>query len=65
MNASIYIYSRKILTNYRTVIEALERGAKDKAILFEMPESRSIDIDSDYDFKLVEFLIKKNKTKIQ
>ena len=53
------------MINYRTVIEALERGVKDKAILFEMPESRSIDIDSAYDFKLVEFLIKKNKTKIQ
>jgi CMP-N,N'-diacetyllegionaminic acid synthase len=65
MNASIYIYRRKILINSKinskTVIEALEHGSKDKAILYEMPASRSIDIDSEYDFRLVEFLLKNKK----
>ena len=66
MNASIYIYRRKVLVNSkvnsRTVIDALEHGSKDKAILYEMPISRSIDIDSEYDFRLVEFLLKNQKS---
>ena len=63
MNASIYIYCRNILinskVNYKTVIEALERVEKGKAIFYEMPASRSIDIDSEFDFKLVKFLLKR------
>ena len=66
MNASIYIYRRKVLVNSkvnsRTVIDALEHESKDKAILYEMPISRSIDIDSEYDFRLVEFLLKNQKS---
>ena len=66
MNASIYIYRRKVLVNSkvnsRTVIDALEHGSKDKAILYEMPISKSIDIDSEYDFRLVEFLLKNQKS---
>ena len=58
MNASIYIYNRKTLINSKSVIESLEKNGKGKAILYEMPESRSIDIDSNFDFKLVEFLLK-------
>ena len=65
LNASIYIYSRKFLINSKLVIKALENGSKSKAILYEMPQSRSIDIDSEFDFKLVEFLLKKNKTQFK
>ena len=59
MNASIYIYNRKTLINSKFVIESLEKKGKGKAILYEMPESRSIDIDNEFDFKLVKFLLKK------
>ena len=62
MNASIYIYSREVLINSKTINEALERNVKGKAILYEMPESRSMDIDNEFDFKLVEFLLKNQKS---
>ena len=58
MNASIYIWKRKALINSKSVTEVLQKKAK--TILYEMPENRSIDIDSAFDFKLVEFLLKKN-----
>ncbi len=50
MNASIYIWKREVLL------------AKDGVILnntgfYEMPEERSIDIDSELDFEFVEFLM--------
>ena len=61
LNASIYIYKRSFLVNSKSTISALEANSKSKAILFEMPENRSVDIDSEFDFKLVDFLLKKNK----
>jgi CMP-N,N'-diacetyllegionaminic acid synthase len=63
LNASIYIYRRNLLINSKSTIGALEANSKSKAILFEMPESRSVDIDSEFDFKLVEFLLKKKNDK--
>lgn len=51
MNASIYIWNR----------EALMGEAKlflSDTLLFEMPEDRSIDIDSELDFKIVDLLLK-------
>lgn len=62
INASIYIWKRKTLINSKFSIKALEANSKSKAILYEMPANRSIDIDSEFDFKLVNFLLK-NKSK--
>ena len=51
-NASIYIYKRQALKNFTTFYDG-------KTILFKMPEERSWDIDNKFDFKIVEFLLKK------
>jgi|TARA_Y100000294_G_scaffold29021_1_gene24445 CMP-N,N'-diacetyllegionaminic acid synthase len=53
-NASIYIWKRKSLIKFKSFYTK-------KTVFYEMPESRSIDIDSDFDFKLVEFLLKEKK----
>ena len=52
-NASIYIWNRKSLINFKSFFTK-------KTVFYEMPENRSIDIDSKLDFQLVEFLLKKN-----
>ena len=59
MNASIYIWNRKTLLKSFTA--ALEKSAKWKIIFYEMPKERSIDIDNEFDFKLVEFFLKQKK----
>ena len=46
VNASIYIWKRKALLANKNIIN-------DNTEMFIMPRNRSIDIDSDYDFKLV------------
>ena len=51
-NASIYIWNRKSLINFKSFFTK-------KTVFYEMPEKRSIDIDSELDFRLVEFLLKK------
>ncbi len=51
LNASIYIYWTKYLAKIESVIN-------EESIIYEMPYERSIDIDSDVDFKLVEFFVK-------
>lgn len=51
LNASIYIYNRDFLLNTNTL-------HSDKTIIYEMPDSASIDIDSELDFMFVEFLLK-------
>ena len=51
MNASIYIWKRDALLNQKSLI------GKNTGI-FEMPEERSIDIDSKFDLKIVKFLMK-------
>ena len=48
MNASIYVWHRS------TVDKGLWGG---RTRLYEMPRERSIDIDSEVDFKLVELLL--------
>ncbi|KUK75386.1 cytidylyltransferase domain-containing protein [Methanobacterium sp. 42_16] len=50
MNAAIYMYWAKKLFTMDTVIT-------DASLIYEMPPERSIDIDSETDFKLVEFLL--------
>jgi CMP-N,N'-diacetyllegionaminic acid synthase len=52
MNASIYIWSRQSLL-------ASEKVIQKQTILFEMPEERSLDIDSELDFKVVTYLLER------
>jgi len=51
MNASIYIWQRKTLINYDTIF-------LDKTSMYLMPEERSIDIDNQFDFKVVSKFLK-------
>ena len=50
MNASIYIWKREVLMCSPSLFNADTK-------LYVMPEGRSIDIDSELDFKFVEFLM--------
>lgn len=52
MNASIYVWQRDTLYNCPTVFNIDTQ-------LFVMPEERSVDIDSELDFAIVELLMKK------
>lgn len=56
MNASIYIWRRDSLLENVPVIN-------ERTILFEMPEERSLDIDSELDFQIVDFLMSRPKEK--
>lgn len=51
MNGSIYIWKREIILNVNSIF--LETTG-----LYIMPEEKSIDIDSELDFKIVELLMK-------
>jgi len=53
-NASIYVWTRSGILNSNTVLN-------DDTMLSVMPESRSIDIDSELDFEFVQFLMQKQK----
>jgi N-acylneuraminate cytidylyltransferase/CMP-N,N'-diacetyllegionaminic acid synthase len=53
MNASIYVWMRDTFLNSNTLFNADTR-------LYVMPEERSIDIDSELDFRFVEFLMTSN-----
>lgn len=55
MNASIYVWRRDALFASDDVIRPETR-------LFVMPDARSLDIDSELDFDLVEFLISRRKS---
>jgi len=52
MNASIYVWKHSVLFESYSLFNEGSR-------LFEMPEERSVDIDNELDFDIVEFLIKK------
>jgi len=56
MNASIYIWKRDAILNEKSLF-------LEKTGLYVMPEERSIDIDSELDYKFVEFLMKENNVK--
>lgn len=51
MNASIYVWNRKAILNDESVIS-------ERTGLYVMPEERSLDIDSELDFTIVNFLMK-------
>jgi len=56
LNASIYIWNRKsLLSSIKTINK--------KTILFEMPYSRSIDIDDKLDFMMVKYILQKKLNK--
>lgn len=52
LNASIYVWKREILMNCQTLFNQ-------DTLLYIMPKERSIDIDSELDFEIVEFLMEK------
>ncbi len=56
MNASIYAWTRAALFDCPTLFNADTR-------LFVMPEERSIDIDSELDFEIVELIMRRRVTK--
>lgn len=49
MNASIYVWWRDTLMNSQSIF-------LDTTVLYEMPEERSLDIDTELDFEIVELL---------
>jgi CMP-N,N'-diacetyllegionaminic acid synthase len=53
MNASIYVWNRESLFES-------EKLFKENTRLYEMPIERSIDIDTELDFEIVEFIMKKH-----
>jgi CMP-N,N'-diacetyllegionaminic acid synthase len=56
MNASIYIWKRDIILNKTSLF-------LDKTGLYIMPEERSIDIDTELDYKFVELLMREQNVK--
>jgi|TARA_B100001971_G_scaffold213815_1_gene248400 N-acylneuraminate cytidylyltransferase/CMP-N,N'-diacetyllegionaminic acid synthase len=52
MNASIYVWKREAFFQSKIIIV-------EDTMLYEMPEERSIDIDSELDFEMVKFLMSK------
>lgn len=56
MNASIYIWKRDTILNTSSLF-------LEKTGLYVMPENRSIDIDTELDYKFVEFLMRENNVK--
>lgn len=56
LNASIYVWTRDSILNEDSVFQK-------KTYFYEMPEERSLDIDKEIDFQIVEFLMKKKGMK--
>ena len=52
LNASVYVWRREALFSRPSLFN-------NDTLLYVMPEDRSIDIDSELDFEIVEFLLKK------
>lgn len=51
MNASVYVWQRNVLFKDSTIFN-------NDTLLYEMPEERSIDIDSELDFEFVDFIMR-------
>jgi len=58
MNASIYVWQRNVLFDAPTLFNS-DTG------LYVMPEERSIDIDSELDYLLVDFLMKRASKNVE
>ena len=56
MNASIYVWKREVILSEKSLF-------LDKTGLYVMPEERSIDIDSELDYKFVELLMREKDAK--
>lgn len=56
MNGSIYIWKSQVLLNSNSLFLA-------KTGLYIMPEERSIDIDNELDFEIVEYILRKKDAK--
>ncbi len=56
LNASVFVWKRATLFSENDYVLG------DNTILFEMPEERSIDIDSETDFAFVEFIMNRKDT---
>lgn len=54
MNASIYVWKRNVFFEKKTLFN-------ESTLLYEMPEDRSIDIDSEIDFEFVNFLMSQKR----
>lgn len=59
MNASIYIYSREYLLDKKST-----SAISDNSIIYIMEDISRTDIDSELDFKFIEFLVKDGITKL-
>jgi len=59
MNASMYIYKREFLLDPQNKTPYAKR-----TLVYEMPEVSRIDIDSESDFRYLEFLVKKGLVKL-
>jgi N-acylneuraminate cytidylyltransferase/CMP-N,N'-diacetyllegionaminic acid synthase len=57
MNASIYVWKRDVLMDGGPLF-------RHDTMLYEMPEERSVDIDSELDFEVVELLMRKRDGQI-
>jgi CMP-N,N'-diacetyllegionaminic acid synthase len=57
MNASIYVYKTTSLLSMSTLWDLSVK-------LFEMPDERSIDIDREIDFKIVELIMKQRNERL-
>jgi len=53
LNAAIYVWKRKSLLQSNTVFMK-------KTLFYKMPQNKSIDIDTELDFKIVLWILKKN-----
>lgn len=59
MNASMYVYKRAFLLDRKNRMPYSGRS-----LIYKMPDESRIDIDSELDFKLMEFLVKKGWARI-